>query len=382
MMGMRVLSCGQQREWDEVLRGCRHDAYHLSQYHALAAANGEGEARLFAYAEGDYQVAMPLLLRDLRTVPGLDQTGDGWRDATSVYGYAGPVASHEQIPPDVLGRFRLALTGALSELGVIAAFSRLHPLLPQVRLLDSVGECAEVGQTVSLDLTLPSAERQAGYCRSHRHSANALRRRGAACVHDGRGESLDRFTAIYHETMRRVEASSGYFFSRDYLAELLDGLGSHAHLFSAVLDGEVMCGALVLVCGDIAQFHLSGTGERHLKAAPTKFLVDGIAEWGTERGLKALHLGGGVGAANDSLFSFKAGFSDRRHTFRTWRWILRPVVYAQLCAAVEQTRAAAGQAAVSPDFFPAYRCPAAPRTENEKRPPEPSCGHGRAEAPT
>jgi hypothetical protein len=64
-----------------------------------------------------------------------------------------------------------------------------------------------------------------------------------------------------------------------------------------------------------------------------------------------LHLGGGRGGAEDSLFRFKAGFSDRRHAFATWRWVVRPEAYERLCAA----RRAAGGPEPPAGFFPAYR---------------------------
>src|SRR5665811_1270158 len=32
----------------------------------------------------------------------------------------------------------------------------------------------------------------------------------------------------------------------------------------------------------------------------------------------------------DSLFQYKAGFSDRRHQFATWRWIIELAIYREL----------------------------------------------------
>ena len=72
----------------------------------------------------------------------------------------------------------------------------------------------------------------------------------------------------------------------------------------------------------------------------------------TREGREILHLGGGLGGREDSLMLFKAGFSDRRHPFRTWRWIVLPEAYARLAAARAARRAGP---APSPDFFPAYR---------------------------
>ena len=60
-------------------------------------------------------------------------------------------------------------------------------------------------------------------------------------------------------------------------------------------------------------------------------MLDTVRLWATERGARVLHLGGGVGSKADSLFQFKAGFSDRRHLFHIWRWIVQPDIYERLC---------------------------------------------------
>jgi hypothetical protein len=70
-----------------------------------------------------------------------------------------------------------------------------------------------------------------------------------------------------------------------------------------------------------------------------------------------LHLGGGVGGADDALLHFKRGFSDRRHRFATWRWVVDPAAYRELCRSRGVPAAAAADLARG--FFPAYRAPAA-----------------------
>jgi hypothetical protein len=70
------------------------------------------------------------------------------------------------------------------------------------------------------------------------------------------------------------------------------------------------------------------------------------------RGARVLHLGSGLGGREDSLLLFKAGFSDRRHPFRSWRLVVAPELYRRLC----DRRATTRDAAAAPDgFFPLYR---------------------------
>src|SRR5215210_2792555 len=125
---MRILTPEQIGEWSAVLeRAVQHDFYHLPAYHAMAEQRGEGEARLFVQEEGGYTIALPLLLRPLSGIAGAAVGTERWRDATSVYGYAGPLASHARVPEQIAGNFQSALKDALIEQGVVTAFSRLHP---------------------------------------------------------------------------------------------------------------------------------------------------------------------------------------------------------------------------------------------------------------
>ena len=355
-----VLQTAQEQEWAAVLaQVAQHDFYHLAAYHRLAEELGEGTAHLFAYRDGDYTIALPLLLR-----PVEESGGDGWSDATSVYGYAGPLASHTGMPESVVRDFQEALKEALIERRVVAVFSRLHPLIPQCRILAGLGDCRTEGETVSIDLTLPPDGQRAKYRSSVKSRINKLQRDGVVCLRDGDKRHLPEFTSIYHQTMRRVHAHRSYFFEPEYFTRLATSLGPALELFVVLLDGAVIAGALFTICDGIVQFHLAGTCDEFLRLAPMPLLIDTARLWANDQGARVVHLGGGVGSKEDSLFHFKAGFSDRRHTFPTWRWVIEPDAYQELCDRIARRNAEQGVQWTSADYFPQYRCPTVP---TEKR---------------
>jgi hypothetical protein len=108
--------------------------------------------------------------------------------------------------------------------------------------------------------------------------------------------------------------------------------------------------------GDIVQFHLSGTSPEFVKSGPSKLMLHRVRLWAKEAGFRWLHLGGGVGASEDSLFEFKAGFSDLREVFSSFRAVLDAERYEVL---VQRWSSATGARADDPGaFFPAYRAPA------------------------
>src|SRR6187397_2779073 len=98
-MGMEILNTGQASAWTRAIQSCAGwDFYHLPQYHAIAESQREGAAFLFHFQEGDYSIALPLLVRPLDEIQGLSVKAAGWQDASSVYGYPGPIASHARLP--------------------------------------------------------------------------------------------------------------------------------------------------------------------------------------------------------------------------------------------------------------------------------------------
>lgn len=67
-----------------------------------------------------------------------------------------------------------------------------------------------------------------------------------------------------------------------------------------------------------------------MRQSPTTLETDCVRQWAKARGNRVLHLGGGVGAAKDPLFEFKAGFSPGRWRFQSLRLVSDPALYQTL----------------------------------------------------
>jgi len=335
-------------DWGRLLtQALYHDFYHLPEYHEIAEARGEGEAILCVYRDGEFIIAIPLLLRQIE-----DPEGSGRcraLDATSVYGYAGPLVSRPPLP-EVVRRFQSALGQALRERNVVSVFSRLHPLLSQVQCLDGLGWLEPAGSTTSIDLRLAPEEQRARYRRNHKHGINKLQRLGVVCFADPGFEHFAEFIDLYHETMRRVQASSYYFFDRAYFDQLRGALGQRLHLYVCCHGGRAICGGLFVHTGRIVQYHLGGTDGEYLNRAPMKLLFDTVRRDFSGGDASWFHLGGGLGAQRDSLFHFKKGFGGEEHLFVLWKWVVQEAVYEDLCH-----RRLGAKHDSATGFFPSYR---------------------------
>ena len=82
-------------------------------------------------------------------------------------------------------------------------------------------------------------------------------------------------------------------------------------------------------------------------------MIDDMVAWAHARGNRVLHLGGGVGGREDSLFHFKQGFSDWLIPFYTWRIVVDEVRYRQAMDVLAPT----GDGGDRSGHFPAYRAP-------------------------
>ena len=352
---LTVVDAHDDTAWSDVLtRVQRHDFHLLAGYHRVAERR-EGKAALFVHRAVDHLIALPLLLRPVDV-----NEPDGLQDATSVYGYAGPVASHEHLPQSVVRAFQEELREELGRRRVVAVFSRLHPLFEQRELLAGLGEIRTVGQTVSVDLSLPLEEQWAGYSKKCRRIIRRAQEAGVVCFEDRDDSFRSEWAGMYAETMERVGASSLHQFDAAYFDCLADELGSTLRLFVARAGERTAAAGLYTICDGIVQAHLGASRTEFAKLSPTRLLDDTARRWAAEAGARVFHLGGGVGGRQDSLFQYKAGFSDRRHEFTTWRWVLDPSAYAALAARHLLAAGRGEGGGASDDFFPAYRRPPTP----------------------
>ena len=347
--------------WNLMLRTAPHDFYLLPGYVALAARFDGGEPIAVLVEDGPRQLLMPLLLRD---VPAT-RNGPPRLDATSPYGYPGMTVSSQDpaVPTDrAFTREAVGVAiGALREAGVISLFLRLNALLPvDYEVLGDVGRLVSHGHTVSIDLLRDEDDLFQNMRTDHRRNIARLDRLGFTYLIDPAcsPESVAGFLKVYTETMDRLGATSSYYFDAAYLNDLHTALDGRTTLVLIRQGDEVAAAALFGEVDGIVQYHLGGTHESFIKFSPIKGIFSATASWAKSRGNRVLHLGGGLGGAEDALFNFKAGFSRERHLFQTARIIIDQAVYD----AFNTDWAERNGGFVSPPvgFFPAYRAPPTP----------------------
>jgi|SRR5579871_1089702 len=340
--------------WAEILAQHAHDFYHLPSYLKLSAQQEGGQAHAFLAQERGRHFFLPLLFRP---IPNEFAASETFQDATSPYGYGGPLMrTQDAEDTDFLTGATAALVAGLRERRAVSAFVRLHPLLPvSLAALEAGGAVVSTGETVTLDLTLPKEELWRQTRSGHRSEINKMRRNGYVPEIVPYEEYLPEFETIYAQTMRRVGATEQYLFPHAYFLGLHAALEGRLHLCVVRIEGEIACAGLFSeVCG-IVQYHLSGVRDEFVHYHPAKLMLDHVRDWAQERGNRLMHLGGGLGGRRDTLFDFKAGFSRWYVPFYTWRVIADPPTYGRLTC--EWHWRAQMEPEGQEGFFPAYRKP-------------------------
>ena len=126
----------------------------------------------------------------------------------------------------------------------------------------------------------------------------------------GRDPSLiPTFMEIYNNTMDKDKADSYYYFKHDFYESILNDLKQNAMWFYVKCNDEIIAMAIFLFCNGKMHYHLSASKHEFQCLAPTNLLIYEAALWAVSHGYKRVHLGGGVGASNDALYSFKKSFN-------------------------------------------------------------------------
>jgi hypothetical protein len=308
-------------EWDALLAqlGCA-DAYLLRAYVEASCVLDPGEPVL---VEGDGAVMACIV----RPIPGSDL-----HDVTSPYGYGGPVGG-------VPGFFE-GYQGWCAERGIVSTFIRFHPLFENHR---DAPQASCVSPTVGWSL---EGDLLAGMHGKHRNVVRKAQKAGVAVDVTAAPDDLSLFAALYERTMERQGAAGYYFFPPEYW-ERLTALGGHLVRFDALCEGEIVASALCLRGERWLHYHLGATADSARDLGASNLLLYTAATWGQEQTLQEFHLGGGAGAKEDSLFTFKQRFSPGgRREFWVGKLVHDEGAY----------RGLSGSREIDLDgYFPAYR---------------------------
>ncbi|WP_164108746.1 MULTISPECIES: GNAT family N-acetyltransferase [Sphingobacterium] len=337
----KLITLFQKTQWIKyVKRSVEYDFYHTWHYHTL---DQSGDPFLFVYEEGDNYIALPLLKRKISDSP--------FSDLASVYGYTGPISNRkfEDLEESLMDNFKSSFLDFLDEEQNISVFSRLHPFFNQYLLIEKFGGVYKNGKTVAIDLTISIDQQRKKYRKSTYQYIKKAWSNGYSVKETKDLEDINVFFNIYTENMTRIKAEDYYFFNQQYFIDLINTDEFDCRLVLVYAGDKIICGSVITCTCGIIEAHLVATLTKYLYKSPAKFLTDEISILGRKLGMKYYHLGGGLGFKEDSLFNWKAGFSDLFLEYKSWRYVANEGIYNSLVNRI----------GINPnnniDYFPLYR---------------------------
>ena len=326
--------------WDDFISSFEEsDLYHTFDYHMIAKENGKPV--LLKYSHGEACIGLPLLIRKIPNTP--------FNDATSVYGYPGPLYRNILANFDN-DHFKSELLEYFNSNNIVSVFSRLNPFLPlQYRILENIGVIEKKGAIVTIDLTKPIDLQRQEFGKRLKGQLNKVRRHCHVKKANSDSE-FQEFIKIYHENMDRVNAKPMYYFEDKYFKVLAKSESFNTETLLAIHNesGEVMGASMFFYKNSTVHYHLSGTKTEYLPLMPTKLLIDEMRIKAAQLGLTHFNLGGGLSGADDSLLHFKSSFSKDMMDFHVWKLIVNHEVYDKWTEEFNIPQ--------NSDFFPLYRC--------------------------
>ena len=304
---LSVYTVNDHEKWDAVVRSFRdYDVYYLSGYVKAFQLHGDGEPLLFHF-EGDSLRGINVVMkrdiaRDPRFAGKLPE--DTWFDLATPYGYGGWLLEGEGDPAPLFAAYEAWCQTHC----VVSEFVRFHPVLENQKPLAEAYEVVPLGGTIAMDLASPETV-WANLTSKNRNVIRKAQKNGVRIFSGRSPELYEAFRLLYNATMDKDHAAKYYYFAPAFYERILNDLPQNAQVFYAQMeDGTVIAASILLAANGRLNYHLSGSRRDFQHLAPTNLLLYEAALWGCANGCRTLHLGGGVGSGEDSLFQFKKAF--------------------------------------------------------------------------
>ncbi len=327
-MSYKILDLSDKDEWNsyiEKLPADQQDIYFKPEYYSIYEANEEGKAKCFVFEDGNDTALYPFLMNSVNSLGY--ELNDEYCDIQGAYGYNGVISS--SYSEHFISSFYTAFDSFCKSQNVIAEFTRFHPLLENYKFSSGNMMAIKDRKTVFLNLE-PSIDEiwENSYSSINRNMIRKAMKNNIAVTIEASDETYLKFYELYSGTMSDINALPYYYFNKDYFKNFRDSLGENQVLLLAKLNGEVICGMLLMFYKQYAHYHLSGRVKEFSNLAPNNLILDYAIRYAQEQKCRCFHFGGGNTNSNtDTLFKFKSNFSGTHKDFYIGKKIHNREVY-------------------------------------------------------
>lgn len=350
---IQVVTINESEKWDEIVKNFEsYDVYYLSGYAKAFQLHGDGEPLLFYYDDGITRAMNVVMKRDIAKVEHFEGKLplNTCFDFSTPYGYGGFILEGEITDESLKNLDKKYITLCKNE-GIVSEFVRFHPVINNVDSISSIYDISKLGRTITMEL---NSQNQIWNVLTSKNR-NVIRKalKSGVEIYWGRNPKLfDKFITLYNATMDKDDAEDYYYFEKNFYDSVLLDSKHNSLMFYAMYEDKIIAMSIILFSNKQMHYHFSASEREYMHLAPTNLLLYEAACWGCENGYKTLHLGGGLGSKEDSLFSFKKAFNKSSDTqFSIGRKIFNQEQYDELV----EIRKHNESFDEGSGFFPVYR---------------------------
>lgn len=299
----------QKEKWNKTVDSYSGaDVYYKCEYAESFMQNEIGIPYLLSFESDGCRFCYPIVEKDIADFvkfKGRLNKGELF-DWNTPYGYGGPLCDSTSLTEKQQQVFKSELYKLAAERKVVSQFIRFHPLLQNQTVCDKAIENVYIKDTIFIDLDTEE-DLLVQMDSKNRNLIRKAQKNGIIITHD-KGEHIEEFMRIYAITMDRDNATDFYYFPKSYYGYMKQNMSNETEYFYAYKDGKMVAASIFFYNKSSMHYHLSANLVEYRTFAPTNLLLYEAANWGRAKGIKKLHLGGGVGV-EDSLFHFKKQFN-------------------------------------------------------------------------
>ena len=277
-------------------------------------------------------------------------------DTITPYGYGGHLCSvsGEEAKKQIFTGFFNSFSDYAKKEDIVCEFVRFHPLLETQNNNTHFLNIREWTKTIYIDLNKDLDVLWKEMRRDHKYRIKKAKSKGMEMVIDEQLDEYETFTKLYIQTMKRKTASKYYLFTPSFFQSTKNLLKDNLILIHAKFEGQIIGSSLFMIFPPFMHYHLSSTDENFLSLSPNTYALFKAMEWGNEKGLSYLHLGGGL-EPDDSLYSYKFGFSKLNKEWHLGNKIYNDEAYSYITSKWENYYSVNFNENDSLNFFPLYR---------------------------
>ena len=330
--------------WDNIVKSFHnYDVYYLSGYVRAFQIHGDGDPELLYYEHSGLRAIYVYMKRSTAL--------NGFFDSITPYGYGGVLFEGDTSNLNI-EHFWTAYIQKMNDMNIVDNFVRYHPVLANAQPMKLISDVIDLGKTIALDISSPEVIWE-NIVSKNRNMIRKAEKNGIEIHHSKDFGLFDDFIRIYNSTMDKDNATDYYYFKKEFYESIHQDLYDNYEMFYAVYDGQIIAMSIIIYANNHMHYHLSGSLIEYRNLAPSNLLLYKAALWGSEKGFKTFHLGGGVGSGEDNLYKFKAAFNrNSDYQFSIAKHIFNQEKYDQL---VDDRAGRDKQFNRTSSFFPLYR---------------------------